>query len=122
MPDVLTTVKPIFRYVVPIERREFDVVIASDGMSYWNDLTKCSLMGQIRDDRPAFGISLSASKEILIKASEMVHREYQERKKIGFKSPSISLQMDIAEMDVLLRDFFWRNVEPRLNQNSGLIS
>jgi hypothetical protein len=67
----LTTAKTILRYVVGVEGREFDVVIASDGTSHWMDQAKCSLMGQIRDECPAFGISLPASKEILVKASEI---------------------------------------------------
>jgi hypothetical protein len=125
MADVLTTVKTILRYVVDVEGREFDVVITSDGMSNWSDQSRGSLgglMSHLRDEDPAFNISLSVSKEILMKASEMARKEHQARGKIGFKSPSISLQMDIAEMDTLLREFFWNKVEPLTNQYPGLAS
>lgn len=120
MADVLTTVKMILRYVVSIEGREFDVVITSDERSYWNDLTKCSLMSQLRGECWAFNISLQASKEILVKALEIARKEDGNHRKVGFESRSVLSETDIAEMDLLLREFFWRSVEPRLSQNSGL--
>jgi hypothetical protein len=109
---------PVFNYVASIQNREFIVTIAQNRMSQWDDLSSCTLDDRLQNEEPAGSIiSVRISEEIYLKALEMVEKEKLEEARIGqFQVPAGETAKDIAEMDRLFYDFFWREVNPRLRQ------
>jgi hypothetical protein len=109
---------PVFNYVVSIEDREFIVTVTQNRMSQWDDLTGRSLVSQLRDEVAAESvIAVQASEKICLKALEMAQKEKMEEARTGkFREPAEETANDIAEMDRLLEEFFWRKVNPLLEQ------
>lgn len=128
---------PILHYVIEIEDREFLLVILSDGTSQWDDHTGRRRIRHPRDqhlelrsftgERRAFDqleselleftISAPIPEKIVTKAMEMAQKEQDgETKTRRFQRVIGKTSKDIAEMDRLFEDFFWREVNPRLKQ------
>jgi hypothetical protein len=108
---------PVFNYVMAIQGREFVITITRDMMSQWVDLTGRSLTDQLQDEMAASAIAVQANEKISLKALEMAQKEKMEEIRTGkFQEPAGETAKDIAEMDRLLEDFFWREVNPRLKQ------
>ena len=109
---------PVFNYVAAIQGKEFIVTISQNRMSRWDDLSSCTLDDRLRDDEPEGSVpSVRISDEIYRMALEMVEREKLEEARTGqFQSPAGETAKDIAEMDRLFDEFFWRVVNPQLPQ------
>ena len=128
---------PIFYYVIEIGDREFPLVIMPEGMSQWDDhtgrrrirhpdhqhLELRAFAGdhhafcQLENELLEFTVSAAVSQEILLKAVEMAQEEKMEETRTGkFQEPVGKTARNIAEMDRLLEDFFWKEVNPHLSQ------
>lgn len=107
---------PVFNYVASIQGREFIVTIFENKMSQWDDLSGYGLADRLQGEQEAASlISVRADDELFIKASEMVQKEKAEEARTGqFQVPMGETAKDIAELDRLFEDFFWREVNPRL--------
>lgn len=107
---------PVFNYVASIRGREFIVTILESKMSQWDDLGGCGLARRLQDEQPEGVISVRVSAEIFEKATEMVQKEKAEEDRTGqFQVPAGETARDIAEMDRLFEEFFWLEVNPRLD-------
>lgn len=118
--------EPLFHYVIQIGDREFPLVIMADGMSQWDDHTgRCKLrhpwdqyleLAAFAGDRQAsqqlhnecleFTISVPVTEPIFTKAAQM-SQKYRN---------AVSADKSGAEMDRLLTDFFWKEINPLLSQ------
>jgi len=109
---------PVFNYVASIRGREFIVTIHQNMMSEWDDLGGCSLNDRLREVVPeGTVISVRVSEEIFAKALKMAEEEkLEESKGHQFQTPAAETMKDIAEMDRLFTEFFWREVNSRLRQ------
>jgi hypothetical protein len=106
---------PIFNYVVLIQPgREYIVTIFDDGMSQWDDLSRGSLSDRIHgEEAEGSVVEVRISNEIFAKARNMAEREKAEEIRTGqAPSPAGETGEDIAQMDRLMADFFWREVNP----------
>ena len=128
---------PLFHYVIEIEHREFPLVILPDRTSQWDDHTgrhrirhphdrhlelrafagERHAFYQLKNELVEFTISAAVPERIFLKAKEMAQKEKMEEAMTGkFQEPVGETAKDIAEMDRLLEDFFWRKVNPWLKQ------
>jgi hypothetical protein len=72
---------------------------------------------QLQNELLEFTISAAVPQKIVLKAVEMAQKEKMEEARTGkFQVPIGETARDIAEMDRLLEDFFWREVNPWLKQ------
>ena len=129
--------EPLFYYVIQIDDREFPLVIMPDGISQWDehterlrirdsrhrDLELRAFAGdryalqQLQNELSEFTISIAAPETIFAKAQEMAQKQSKdETVDEEFHSATWEEANDIAEMDRLLEDFFWREVNPWLKQ------
>jgi hypothetical protein len=117
MTDSADTVTVILRYVIAIQDREFMIALTSDAISFWDDFTGRSLADQLQGEAAEPVIAVQASQKIFLKAQEMAQKEKMEETRTGkFREPAGEAAKDIADMDRLFEDFFWREVNPRLKQ------
>jgi len=106
---------PVFNYVASIQGREFIVTILENRMSQWDDLSGCGLAHRLQDEQSDGVISVRVSDKIFERATEMVRKEKAEEARTGqFQVPAGETANDIVEMDRLFEDFFWREINPRL--------
>jgi hypothetical protein len=121
---------PIFYYVIEVQGREFPIVVTSDGISHWDDhsgrravraphqrhLELRAFAGdqgasrQLENETTEFTISIRPSAAIFRRMFKMNRR---------WSSGEISQESekDIAKMDYLLRQFFWKEVNPLLTHS-----
>ena len=125
--------RPMFYYVIEVQRREFPLVIMPDGMSHWDDHTERRALRRSEDqllevyalagDRKAirqlgnelleFTISIRIPDNIRDKARKMARLErLDENVNFGAARPTATMVQDIAEMDRLLLDVFWEFINP----------
>lgn len=130
--------RPIFHYAIEIQGREFLLVVTPDGMSQWDDHTERRSLRHPRDqylelwafggnqdafrrlqnERLEFTISAPVPEHIVAKAMEMARQE----SKRGIAPPRVAgMRRRVAEMDDLLTNYFWKEINPLLSQpiNSG---
>ena len=128
---------PLFYYVIEIGDGEFPLVILPDGMSQWDDHTGRHRVRHPRDqhlelqaftgDRRAlsqlenelleFTISAPMPEKILAKAMVMAQKEREgEATADEFCAVTQKVAKDVVEMDCLLTDFFWKEINPLLSQ------
>jgi hypothetical protein len=129
--------QPMFYYVIEIEDREFPVVILPDGMSQWDDHTgrrrirhprnrylefraftgdQCAF-NQLENELLEFTVSAPMPEKILAKAMVMAQNEREEEATADeINAVTDKAAKDVAEMDSLLTDFFWKEINPLLTQ------
>ena len=124
---------PLLHYVLEIQGREFLLVILSDGTSQWDDHTGRRTLRHPRDkylelwafagDANAFRrlqnecleftISAPVPDQIVAKAAEMAR---QESKRNPTSKGINAMHKCAAQMDRLLTDYFWKEINPLLSQ------
>ena len=117
MTDSVNDATTILRYVITIQRREFLIDITSDSISCWDDHTPhLDLLHEVQDEMDEFTISIPLPENIFLKARAMQHEPKSgEFKKMNEKTAR-NVGRGVKEMDQLLVEFFWREVNPRLKQ------
>jgi len=130
---------PLLHYVLEIQGREFLLVILSDGTSQWDDHTGRRTLWHPRDrylelwafagnalafrhlenECLEFTISAPVPDQIVTKAAAMAWHESNR----GLTPKGIyACPGRVAEMDRLLTDYFWKEINPILSRpiQSGL--
>jgi len=132
-----THVLPMFYYVIEIGDREFALIIMTDGMSQWDDHTgrrrvrhprdqhlelraftgeTCAL-NQLENELLEFTISVPMPEKILARAVIMAEKEREEEATADeFHGVTEQASKDVNEMDWLLTNFFWKEINPLLSQ------
>jgi hypothetical protein len=130
--------EPFFFYVLEVQDREFPITLALDGISQWDehterrkvrpthqrDLELQAFAGNrealklLLNELLEFTVTVPVSKEIYSKATEMVEKQ-KRNEPLHEDSHEITWEAakDIIEMDQLLREFFWANVNPLLSRS-----
>jgi len=122
---------PILHYALLVAGREFLLTIHADGSSHWDDHSERRNLRHPRDrylelaafagDAAAFRrlqhecmeftIDAPVTKEILLKASEVAVKDSR-----GGSYVARTMAREIAEMDSLLTEFFWKAINPQLGR------
>lgn len=132
-----THVLPTYYYIIEVGDREFPLVIMPDGMSQWDDHTgrrkirhprdqylelrafagERRASDQLENELLEFTISAPMPEKIVMKAMEMAQNEREgEATAEEFHAVTEKVAKDVAEMDWLLTDFFWKEINPLLSQ------
>jgi hypothetical protein len=132
-----THVLPMFYYVIEVGDREFPLVIMPDGMSQWDDHTgrrrvrhpqdqylelraftgEPRALNQLENELLEFTISVPMPEKILAKAMIMAEKEREgEATADEFHGVTEQASKDVNEMDWLLTNFFWKEINPLLSQ------
>jgi hypothetical protein len=135
--------QPIFHYVIAVRGKEFPLVIMADGISHWDDHTERlqlrspqnryleiqafagdrEALRQLGNELLEFTITVRVPEDIVAKAREMARKERRAGQATGeLGAISAETMRDGAEMDRLLLDFFWKEINPLLNQPVELSS
>jgi hypothetical protein len=127
---------PILYYVIEIGGREFPLVIMADGMSQWDDHTgRRSIrhphhqhlelraftgdrhaLCQLQNELLEFTLSAAVPQRIFAKAVEMAQKQRDKAVTSDLQGITWAEAKDVTEMDDLLRDFFWKVINPLLSQ------
>jgi hypothetical protein len=124
-------VVPVLYYALEVVGREFLLAINSDGSSQWDDHSERRRIRHPRDrflelaafagDPNAFrrleheciefAIDATVTQEILAKAADVALKD-----RLPSRYVSQSIVRDVAEMDAMLTDFFWKKINPQLGR------
>jgi hypothetical protein len=128
--------RPMFYYVIEVRRREFPLVIMPDGMSHWDDHSERRVlrrsedrllelyalagdneaMRQLGNELLEFTISVRVPDNIRDSARAMARKERLDgNARLGAACAPLTTIQDIAEMDRLLLDVFWKQINPLLS-------
>jgi succinate dehydrogenase flavin-adding protein (antitoxin of CptAB toxin-antitoxin module) len=131
----------VFHYVIEIEDREFLLVIMPDGMSHWDDHTQRRTIRHpshqhlelrafagdekafrlLKKETSEFTISVAVPEKVFLKAVQMAEKQKREEAATGNpQATSQEIAKDVTEMDYLLTNFFWQEVNPLLCQPLNL--
>jgi len=117
--------EPLFHYVIQIGDREFLLIIMPDGMSHWDDHTGRHRLRHPRDqylELAAFAGDYQASQQlhnecieftISVPVSEPI---FAKAAQMSQKYRNAASAVSGAEMDRLLTDFFWKEINHLLSQ------
>jgi len=129
--------EPLFYYLIQIGDREFPLVIMRDGTSQWDDHTgrrrlrhsgdqylelaafagDSQAFQQLSNECLEFTISVPVPEMIFAKAAQM-SQIYQNKAFADEDLLAMSAEeaKDVDEMERLLTDFFWKEINPLLSQ------